>query len=281
MIRSCPSTTETNCTQARPNSGPTAPPASSPATRLARGDGSSSSHHSIVLLILDRRLAVSFTHATGCGPRLRGRSPRPRRQSHRPRPRRSSHRRPRFAHGVPHISASHPSTTSSSPRLILQPRQIASGRWTRFAATPPATLAEVLGTALDRSRQAAAYVAVSGRRRPCDCNVLPPDQLRWLEDYARGVNASIAAQQDRTCRSNSVSSATSPRHGCRATLSSSAWQCFRTLPPPFPDKLNREALSARLSPELLPDLYPVGSWRDHPVAQPRVDLTVPHSPRCT
>ncbi len=43
----------------------------------------------------------------------------------------------------------------------------------------------------------------------------------------------------------------------------------------FPEKLDREALTSRLAPEMVADLYPVGSWRDHPPTQPVVDLTAP------
>lgn len=58
---------------------------------------------------------------------------------------------------------------------------------------------------------------------------------------------------------------------------------FEDLTNSFPTKLNREAIASRLAldlpperrAELLADLYPVGSWRDHPPARPSVDLTTP------
>src|SRR5215469_9164306 len=50
---------------------------------------------------------------------------------------------------------------------------------------------------------------------------------------------------------------------------------FEDLTNAFPVKLSREAIAAHLSPDLVADLYPVGSWRDHPPAQPDVDLTAP------
>jgi penicillin amidase len=43
----------------------------------------------------------------------------------------------------------------------------------------------------------------------------------------------------------------------------------------FPEKLDREAVTSKLAPEMVADLYPVGSWRDHPPTQPVVDLTAP------
>jgi penicillin amidase len=50
------------------------------------------------------------------------------------------------------------------------------------------------------------------------------------------------------------------------------WQELSTS---FPQKLDREALSQHLPPDLLADLYPVGSWRDHPPTQQPTDLTSP------
>ena len=50
---------------------------------------------------------------------------------------------------------------------------------------------------------------------------------------------------------------------------------FQDLTNAYPVKLGREAIAAKLPPELVADLYPVGSWRDHPVVQPLVDLTQP------
>ena len=58
---------------------------------------------------------------------------------------------------------------------------------------------------------------------------------------------------------------------------------YQDLSTSFPQKLDREALTARLDPtlpaevreQLLEDLYPVGSWRDHPPTEPNPDLTKP------
>jgi penicillin amidase len=50
---------------------------------------------------------------------------------------------------------------------------------------------------------------------------------------------------------------------------------FQDLTNSFPTKLSRELITSRLPASLAADLYPVGSWRDHPPAQPTVDLTAP------
>jgi len=44
----------------------------------------------------------------------------------------------------------------------------------------------------------------------------------------------------------------------------------------FPQKLNRETLSAHLPATLAADLYPITSWRDHPPAAAAPNLTAPH-----
>ncbi len=51
--------------------------------------------------------------------------------------------------------------------------------------------------------------------------------------------------------------------------------CSRTLTTGYPQRLQREALAAHLSPDLMADLYPVGSWRDHPPGQAIPDVTAP------
>ncbi len=50
---------------------------------------------------------------------------------------------------------------------------------------------------------------------------------------------------------------------------------FQDLTTSFPSELNREALTARLPQNLIADLYPSITWRDHPPTQPIVDLTAP------
>jgi penicillin amidase len=50
---------------------------------------------------------------------------------------------------------------------------------------------------------------------------------------------------------------------------------YQDLSTGFPDKLGREALAAHLSPDLIADLYPTGSWRDHPPGAPVPDVTAP------
>jgi len=104
--------------------------------------------------------------------------------------------------------------------------------------------------------------------------VLPADQKHWLDVYARGVNASIAAQRAHLPLEFRLlgyqPAPWTPRDSLLVELA-----MFQDLTTGFPEKLGREALAAHLSPDLMADLYPVGSWRDHPPGQPIPDLTAP------
>ena len=142
-------------------------------------------------------------------------------------------------------------------------------------------LAEILGSAYlqhDRLQR------VLGIRNAADraLEILPPDQLQQIEAYARGVNASIALQRDHLPIEFRLLHYTpapwTPRDSLLVGLA-----MFQDLTNTFPTKLNREALAARLDPsipadtreQLLADLYPVGSWRDHPLSQSPIDLSAP------
>ncbi|MEO8737484.1 MAG: penicillin acylase family protein [Edaphobacter sp.] len=177
----------------------------------------------------------------------------------------------RDAHGVPHIHAA-----TLDDLIVAQGFVTAQDRlWQmdilrRHAA---GELAEVLGPSLiphDRTQRILQVRASADRA----IATLPPDQLHWLQLYARGVNASIEVQRPhlpiefRILRYQPA--AWIPRDSILVGLA-----MFQDLTNAFPQKLNREALSAKLPPELLADIYPVGSWRDHPPTQPAIDLTSP------
>jgi penicillin amidase len=177
----------------------------------------------------------------------------------------------RDEHGVPHIAAA-----SLDDLVFAQGYVTASDRlWQMDALRRHAAgeLAEVLGKGLikhdtmERTLQlrAAADQALS---------TVPADQMHWLNVYARGVNASIEEQRAHLPLEFRIlryePKPWTPRDSLLVGLA-----MFQDLTLTFPGKLDREALSAKLAPELVQDLYPVGSWRDHPPGQVRVDLTAP------
>jgi len=148
------------------------------------------------------------------------------------------------------------------------------------------TLAEILGPSLiqhDREQRILQLRAAADRAAA----VLPPDQLHQLQAYANGVNAYIASHNGQS--HNGISSPNAlPVEFHILHYSPEPWQprdslliaiiMAQDLSTDFPTKLNREAFSASLPPNLVPDLYPVGSWRDHPPTQQPPDLTAPSAP---
>jgi penicillin G amidase len=177
----------------------------------------------------------------------------------------------RDAHGVPHLRAS-----SLDDLVMAQGFVTAQDRlWQMDALRRHAAgnLAEILGATLvphDRAQRTLQIRAAADRALA----ILPPDQLHLLERYAAGVNASIAVQSThlplefRLLRYEPAP--WTPRDSLLIGL-----VMFQDLTNSFPTQLNREALTALLPSHLVGDLYPVDSWRDHPPAQPTIDLTAP------
>jgi len=140
------------------------------------------------------------------------------------------------------------------------------------------TLAEILGPSLiqhDREQRILQLRAAADRA----VATLPPDQLHQLQAYANGVNAYINSHTNPN---------TLPIEFHILHYSPEPWQprdslligivMAQDLSTEFPTKLNREVLSSSVPPNLVPDLYPVGSWRDHPPTQQPPDLTAPSAP---
>ena len=176
----------------------------------------------------------------------------------------------RDPHGVPHIRAA-----SMNDLLLAQGYVTAQDRlWQMDALRRNAAgdLAEILGASFlphDRLQRTLQIRAAAERTLAA----LPPNQLHDLEQYAKGVNASMEAQRDHL-----------PFEFLALRYQPATWtptdtlliglSMFQQLSNPYPGKLAREAISAKLPPDLLADLYPVGSWRDHPPAH-TIDLSIP------
>jgi penicillin G amidase len=195
----------------------------------------------------------------------------------------------RDAHGVPSIHAANLDDLLFAQGFITaQDRLFQMDALRRHGA---GELAEILGPSLidhDRQQRYLQLRATADRA----VSILPPDQLHQLQTYARGVNAFISAHSGKDAYSgqdahNGQTKTTNtlpvefhllrytptpwlPRDSLLISLVMS-----QDLSTEFPTKLNREALSAHLPAALLPDLYPTGSWRDHPPAQTPTDLTTP------
>jgi penicillin amidase len=177
----------------------------------------------------------------------------------------------RDTHGVPHIRAA-----SLDDLVLAQGFVTAQDRlWQMDALRRHAsgTLAEILGPSLlphDRLQRTLALRIAADRATA----TLPPNQLRLLERYAAGVNASIAIQRAHLPLEFRLLRYQPAPWTPRDTLLIGLVM-FQDLTTSFPTELNREDLTAKLPPHLIGDLYPVVTWRDHPPTQPVVDLTTP------
>jgi penicillin amidase len=167
----------------------------------------------------------------------------------------------RDPHGVPHISAS-----SLDDLLFAQGYVTAQDRlWQmdttrRYAA---GELSEILGpdlVRLDRQQRILQLGAVAERL----ARALAPADRAQLEAYARGVNAYIASHGDSLPLEFRVlryqPRPWTPKDSLLVTLSMSEALNHG----PYHVELAREAILAKLGPDLTADLYPTASWRDHP-----------------
>jgi penicillin amidase len=184
----------------------------------------------------------------------------------------------RDAHGVPHIEAA-----TQDDLFMAQGYVTAQDRlWQMdtMRRNADGELAEILGPSLIKHDKAQRVLQIRMTARRIYANMPAADRAR-LDDYARGVNQFIAQCED------------SP-HGNRLPAE------FRLLfyrPKPWSGedsiavglmmvqmldthwdvKLTREQIAADLhNPGLEADLYPVGSWRDHPPTGVLLDLSQPH-----
>ncbi|HEV2579071.1 MAG TPA: penicillin acylase family protein [Acidobacteriaceae bacterium] len=178
----------------------------------------------------------------------------------------------RNAQGVPSIRA-----TSEDDLLFAQGYVTAQDRlWQMDTLRRHAAgeLAEILGPGMVEHDKLQRYLRL---RAAADRGAasLPEDQRRELEAYARGVNAFIDSHRDNLPLEfhllHYAPRPWTPRDSLLVSLV--MWQDLSTS---FTTKLDREALARHLPASLLPDLYPVGSWRDHAPTQPPTDLTTPH-----
>jgi penicillin amidase len=180
-------------------------------------------------------------------------------------------------HGVPSIHAA-----NLDDLLFAQGYITAADRLFQMDALrrhASGTLAELLGPGLVDHDKRQRYLQM---REAADraVLVLPPDQLHQLQAYARGVNAYIAPHTAAHTLPvefhllHYTPAPWTPRDSLLIALVMSEDLATR-----FPEKLNRESLVAHLPAatrdQLTADLYPVGSWRDHPPGQPVTDLTAP------
>ncbi|MGA2167103.1 MAG: penicillin acylase family protein [Terracidiphilus sp.] len=179
----------------------------------------------------------------------------------------------RDAHGVPHIDAA-----TQDDLFFAQGYVTAQDRlWQMDASRRNANgeLAEILGPSLLRHDKAQRVFQFRLTARRIYSNLPWADRAR-LDDYARGVNLFIAQHPDSLPAEFRLLHYR-PQPWSGADSISIGILMVQMLDTHWDVKLTRERIAADLhNPKLESDLYPVGSWRDHPPTGIVVDLSQPH-----
>ena len=178
----------------------------------------------------------------------------------------------RDQHGVPHIEAANLDDLLFAQGYVTAQDRLWQMDMARRMAAGDA--AEILGPKLldhDRMQRVLA-IRVTAERLTA---TLPPEQRRLFDDYARGVNAYIGSHMDRL-----------PAEFRLLMYQPKPWQpvdsmlvvmsMVQMLDEHWPEKLERERITARIGPTLAADLYPTGSWRDHPPITTQPPISAPN-----
>jgi len=179
----------------------------------------------------------------------------------------------RDAHGVPHIEAS-----SENDLFMAQGYVTAQDRlWQMdaFRRNANGELAEIMGPSMVSHDKTQRVLQLRNTAQRIYANLSADDRAR-LDAYARGVNLFIAQHQNSLPPEfRLLGYRPQPWSGVDSV--SIGLTLVETLDLRAKTKLSREVVAARLNnPKLEADLYPVGSWRDHPPTGQVVDWSIPH-----
>ncbi len=185
----------------------------------------------------------------------------------------------RDAHGVPHIEA-----TTQDDLFVAQGYVTAQDRlWQMDASRRAANgnLAEILGSRLVINDKTQRVLQIRLTAQRIYDHLSLADHAR-LDDYARGVNLYIAqCEKSRTLPPEFRLLGYHPQAWTGADSVSVGLMMVETLDSRITTKLTRAHVEAKLqdnpqlAPQLIADLYPVGSWRDRPPTGIKVDLSAP------
>jgi penicillin amidase len=172
--------------------------------------------------------------------------------------------------GVPHLSAaSLDDLMAAQGYVAAQDRLWQMDMMRRVAA---GEIAEVLGSNFvehDRIQRVLEFRQTAERLTAS----LSPQDRRLFEDYARGVNAYIGEADALPAEFRLLNY--QPRRWQPVDSVLIILSMVQTLDEQWPTKLSRETITKKIGPTLAADLYPTGSWRDHPPTQAMPDLTKP------
>jgi penicillin amidase len=180
----------------------------------------------------------------------------------------------RDAHGVPHIDAA-----TQADLFVAQGYVTAQDRlWQMDASRRAANgdLAEILGPEMvtNDKTQRVLQIRLTAQRV---YDHLPAAERAALDDYARGVNIYIAqCEKSNTLPAEFRLLGYRPEPWTGVDSVSVGMMMVETLDLRITTKITRAHVEAKLNnPQLIADLYPIGSWRDHPPTGLRVDLSEP------
>ena len=140
----------------------------------------------------------------------------------------------------------------------------------RFAA---GELAELLGSSVVEHDKLQRVLQIRPAAERLTAT-MPEDQKRLFEAFARGVNAYIASHQDNLPAEFRLLDY-KPRPWQPVDSWLVALNMVARLDTLYPWKLERAQVEAKLAPNLIAQLYPTTTWRDHPPTQSIPDLTAP------
>jgi len=177
-------------------------------------------------------------------------------------------------HGVPHIEAA-----TEDDLFVAQGYVTAQDRlWQMdaFRRNANGELAEVMGFSMVAHDRAQRVLQFRNTARRVYANLSIEDRARF-EAYARGVNLYIAQHGDSLPPEfRLLHYKPQPWSGVDSVVI--GLMMVDMLDSHWYAKLGRDHVSARLHDEKLEsELYPVGSWRDHPPTGIRLDLSQPHA----
>jgi penicillin amidase len=179
----------------------------------------------------------------------------------------------RDAHGVPHIDAA-----TQDDLFVAQGYVTAQDRlWQMDALRRNAdgTLAEILGPSLVKHDRAQRVLQFRPTAHRIYVSLPAADRAR-LDEYARGVNLFID-QHPHSLPAEFKLLFYRPQPWSGEDSVAVGLTIVQMLDMHWENKLSRERIAAKLhNPKLEDDLYPVGSWRDHPPTGIQLDLSQPH-----
>jgi penicillin G amidase len=180
----------------------------------------------------------------------------------------------RDAHGVPHIDAANQDDLFFAQGYVTAQDRL--WQMDMFRRHADGNLAEILGPGLIEHDRMQRVLGI-GKQAQHIYATLPVDDRRRMDDYARGVNAFIAqSEAEGRLPAEFRVLLYKPQPWTGTDSVSVGLMEVQELDMHAATKLNRWYVAAKLNnPKLESDLYPVGSWRDHPPTGVDLDLTQP------